>query len=255
MENGNGMSREKIIDKIRKLLALSASPNENEAALAAEKAQAMLAEYNLHISEVEAFGGQKLDKFVMDSELQTKSRPWQRTVCHGVAQMYFCSYFYSGQYKATGTKYVKMDAHTFVGTEANVVIARMMSDYLIKTVQRLAVQGMKDQSDPAAYRTSFRNACVRRLYTRMMKRIEEAKRGEVKTDSGKNLPALLSMYEDAKAKQAAYIEAEVGKLKEKASRMKTSDVRGMLDGAAAGDRIGLDQQVGGAGSNTKRIAS
>ena len=37
----------KVLDKIRKLLALATSQNENEAAAAAEKAQALIAEYNL----------------------------------------------------------------------------------------------------------------------------------------------------------------------------------------------------------------
>jgi hypothetical protein len=43
-----------IIEKIQKLLALATSSNENEAALAAAKAQELLVKYNLNMNEVDA---------------------------------------------------------------------------------------------------------------------------------------------------------------------------------------------------------
>ena len=43
---------EKVIDKIQKLLALSASNNEHEAALAAAHAQRLLAQHNLRMSDI-----------------------------------------------------------------------------------------------------------------------------------------------------------------------------------------------------------
>src|SRR5579884_2145941 len=45
---------ETIIEKIQKLLALSTSSNEHEAALALAKAQNMLLQYNLSLEEVSA---------------------------------------------------------------------------------------------------------------------------------------------------------------------------------------------------------
>lgn len=47
------MTRERVIEKVRKLLALSSSSNEHEAALAAAHAQRLLAEHNLSMSELE----------------------------------------------------------------------------------------------------------------------------------------------------------------------------------------------------------
>ncbi len=47
------MTRERVIEKVRKLLALSNSSNEHEAALAAAHAQRLLAEHNLAMSELE----------------------------------------------------------------------------------------------------------------------------------------------------------------------------------------------------------
>lgn len=47
------MTRERVIEKVRKLLALSNSSNQHEAALAAAHAQRLLAEHNLAMSELE----------------------------------------------------------------------------------------------------------------------------------------------------------------------------------------------------------
>ncbi len=47
------MTRERIIERVRKLLALSNSSNEHEAALAAAHAQRLLAEHNLAMSELD----------------------------------------------------------------------------------------------------------------------------------------------------------------------------------------------------------
>ena len=46
------MANEKIQEKIKKLLALSSSPNEAEAALAMEKAHELLKTYNLSLSQI-----------------------------------------------------------------------------------------------------------------------------------------------------------------------------------------------------------
>ena len=49
------MIEDKIIDKIKKLLALSASPNENEAQLALEKAQKLMADYCISRNKLYSF--------------------------------------------------------------------------------------------------------------------------------------------------------------------------------------------------------
>lgn len=62
MENG------KVVDKIKKLLALSKSPNEHEAASALAKAQELLDRENLSLSEVEGFTVSEIESFLMDSK-------------------------------------------------------------------------------------------------------------------------------------------------------------------------------------------
>ena len=56
MEKMTREEREKLFDKIRKLMALSHSPNEHEAALAAARAREILDKYDLSLTEVEMSG-------------------------------------------------------------------------------------------------------------------------------------------------------------------------------------------------------
>jgi hypothetical protein len=52
-------SRMDIIEKIQKLLALATSDNENEAQMAAKRAQELLLKYNLKLTDVELEEGEE----------------------------------------------------------------------------------------------------------------------------------------------------------------------------------------------------
>src|ERR1700756_3031142 len=85
---------DKIMDKIRKVLAMSTSANEHEAAAFAAKVQSMLAEHNLSLSDIEDKGDNGDESIVIDNEEKTTPYPWRRPVAQGVAKMYFCEYYY-----------------------------------------------------------------------------------------------------------------------------------------------------------------
>jgi Protein of unknown function (DUF2786) len=72
-----------IEDRIRKLLALADSPNENEAAAAAEKAQALMLRYGIELATVAASTGERLavDEHVVDGRID----PWRRMLADAVA--------------------------------------------------------------------------------------------------------------------------------------------------------------------------
>lgn len=237
--------RQKMIEKIRKLLALAQSANEHEAALAAERAQAMLAEYNIALSEVATEEKDAEDEnIVIEVGGMTSSYPWRRPLASAVAKMYFCEYFFQTIRSRSGST----DQHSFVGAAHNVSVACMMFKYLDETIDRLAKQGAlsvpANQRSP--FRTAFRAACSLRVQQRIMQRIADAKAGKVQaTEGGKNLPALLNLYESWDARNKAHINDKVGPLRTRVSKLRTSlHVGGASAGREAGDRVGLDPQVG-----------
>jgi len=89
---------QKVIERIRKLLALAQSANENEAQAAALKAQELLAEHNLREADLHEAD----DEFVIDGELLSDSRPWRRKLAANVARLYFCEYYYGFVKQYTG---------------------------------------------------------------------------------------------------------------------------------------------------------
>ena len=72
-----------IEERIRKLLALADSPNENEAAAAAEKAQALMLRYGIELATIAASSGERLavDEHVVDGKVD----PWRRMLAAAVA--------------------------------------------------------------------------------------------------------------------------------------------------------------------------
>ena len=235
---------EKIIDKIRKLLALADSPNEHEAALAAKKAQELLAEHNLSLSELEG----KEEEGTEDGIFETASQPWQRPICGGVAKLYFCYYYFSFAKYPTPTRrcgYIRKDRHHFIGAAHNVAVAQMMAEYLLDTVERLGKEGSKTVSNAerSCYITTFRATCSARLRSRLYELWQAGQKPQV-TTTGTTLPALTSLYEQAQVAGKQYLAEQGVRIHDVKNRMTLSHAQGMSDGKAAGDSISLNTQVG-----------
>jgi len=242
------LEKQKMIEKVRKLLALAASSNEHEAALAAERAQSILADYNLSMDDVATKERTLGDDFIVDKEIVNDSYPWKRQIAVNVAKLYFCDYYFqSMHYDEKYNRYkVRQDRHAFVGAPHNIEVAKMMFVYLITTVERLAREGMKQEPAKGrdAYRRSFQWAASLRLATRLRERYEAAQRNEVQSEAGTNLPALASLYSQTANALNKYIADNVGGMRTKKTRPNMSSAAGAAHGRAAGDRIGLDTQVG-----------
>lgn len=242
--------RDKVIDKVRKLMGMATSANEAEAAAFAEKAQALLAEHNLSMSEIAASEKPDDGDFEMDSDLETDSRPWRRSLATMTAKMFFCQYFYTHKYIPTKTRkcgYVRKDIHTFVGAPHNIVVAKLMYQYLTATIVRLSDEGAKkyEPKQRTAFRTSFQHSCADRLAQRIANRIAAAKKGQVVSETtGTNLPALLSLYDQSEKSVNAFMEKELGRALSVGGRTgKITSQEGAAAGRAAGDKIGLDDQI------------
>jgi len=233
---------DKVLDRIRKLIALAGSSNEHEAALAMSHAQALLAEHNLTLADITAKAD---DGFIIDKDIVTSSYPWRRQLANAVATLYFCRYFYQ-PVKVKKTMY---DVHCFTGEKHNIAVAKMMFDYLHHTVDRLAKEGARKvpPKQRSPYRVSFRSACTTRLIMRIAERIEEAKAGKIKTESGTTLPALASMYDQVGKKLEKFLDEKMGKMTQSKSKLALLHTEGLIDGDEAGANIGLDAQVRGAG--------
>lgn len=87
--------KKEVIEKIKKLLALSNSSNEHEAALAASHAQRLLSEHNLAMTDVEARKEAEVaDKVETDA---AKTLPkWVWELLWGVQKAFDCQVVHKG---------------------------------------------------------------------------------------------------------------------------------------------------------------
>jgi len=124
MEKLTGEEKEKLIDKIKKLMALSHSPNEHEAALAAARAREMLDKYDLSLTEVE-----RNDEEIIEHKVDTGTREprlWMGRLAVSVSKAFNCRVF---------RMYGIM---VFCGTRADTQVADYTYMFLFRTVKRLS---------------------------------------------------------------------------------------------------------------------
>lgn len=115
-----------VIEKIRKLLALSHSSNEHEAALAARHAQRLLAAHNLALADVEAVTADSRAEQV-ELAAPRKLPKWARLLSAGVGDAFDCRALH---HPARG-------ALIFIGAGADPHVAAHTYAYVERTLRRL----------------------------------------------------------------------------------------------------------------------
>lgn len=178
----------KVAILINKLLALAkdGGATEAEASLAAEKAQDLMTQHNLSMANIEAAGGQSGDdgQRVKDGISHRQVYKWQRTLMKALAELNFCYCQEKFEYRRSQSVF---DGYTLIGRAANVASTRVMFDYLLQTIDRVA----KDEvQDPAQYFTryahSFKEGCADRVIERLQaRRADEVKTAERKAREDK----------------------------------------------------------------------
>lgn len=233
---------EGIIRKIRALLAMSrGNANENEAAEAARKAQQLLTDYNLSMTDVE-----KADtgRVIEDNDLMTSSsNPWRRSLALATARLYLCDYYWNHVKNYSSTRrcgYVRLDRHNFIGLIHNVVVAKEMFVYFVDTVERLAKESRRKEKQTHAYEHAFRFGCATRLGNRLWERYEQQTAPPAGLLIKSNVPAL---YKGMDAKIGEFMKTNHPDLVEMPSRGKHSSWEGVIAGNRAADSISLDDQV------------
>ena len=131
--------KEKAIDKIKKLLALSKSPNENEAAAALAKAIEICLEHDISIGDVEAIPQDETIEHKDICAMRQKTPAWEMSLSNGLARLFGCRVLMKG-YTSFGTKAAKLQ---FVGYTSDVEICIYVYEYLKRQVSRLTTAHIK----------------------------------------------------------------------------------------------------------------
>lgn len=125
------------------------------------------------MASIEAAGGQSGDdgKRVKDGVGNRASYKWQRTLMAALAELNFCYCKEEFKYHRHTTSF---DGYQLIGRAANVASARVMFEYLLQTIDRLA---KAEVQDPGQYFTryahSFKEGCADRVIDRLKDRRAE----------------------------------------------------------------------------------
>lgn len=223
------MVNQNLLEKINKLLALANSPNENEAALAAEKATELLTKYNLTLADL----GLGEEEDVTAETVETTSRyvTWKMLILAGIATANGCRAMRS---KSNGNM-------TLIGMQTNITVSQRLYEYLTKAVERLA---KRHKGKGRAFLHAFRVGCA----TRLRHRLEQLRRDMEEEGIAGNsesiaTPAIVvrSMFEKNDLAIEEYLNNEGFKVKTQRAE-KISSEQGYFSGYQAGDRINIHQQ-------------
>ena len=139
---------ESVKRRVKKLLALSKSPNENEAASALRKANEMMADYKLT--------SEQFSEYIKAKVKGTKRFIRWRVVLANAVENLYATYHYTD----------REGSIVFIGEELDVFMSTEMYKYLVKTIDRMAKQNIRKNAK-YKYRQSYRAGIASRLYDRM----------------------------------------------------------------------------------------
>lgn len=142
-----------VKDRIRKLLALGTSSNENEAASAMRKAAAMMLEHGISQDQLK-----EDPEPVVGSYIEVR-HGWQHNVAQAVGALYGCVPVFT----------MEMTGFTFVGRPDIIEAAHQTFPWLVAQVEeqyRTHLPSGMSQSERGEFRRSFKTSCSVRILMR-----------------------------------------------------------------------------------------
>lgn len=153
-----------LFSKLRKVLALTTSPVEGEAAAAAEMLQKFLTQHNLSIADLESKGQSAPGIREQGYDLGKAAFTWKLNLADYIAEYYYCHPIVNRVTKTVA----------FIGRPDNVEALRMLYGWLIDQVRRIATEERRlhidstgEHIDPLRWQIAFGQGAVSRLRDRL----------------------------------------------------------------------------------------
>jgi len=240
------MTRDTVVDKIRKLLALASSTNVHEAAAAAARAQQLMMEHKLAAHELDTVGEDEAATVGRMSMVEDSSvlHAWKGELIGSLARYGFCKAIQSPVRGADGEKRIRL---TIVGTsdDANTVV--YLYGYLMNEIKRLCAAEAKGRG--VEFANAFKRGAVRAIALRLKELRKE------QTTTAANAETALALINRADAAIDAFMGKEFPKLRNVRPPARIKNVDGFSAGRAAGERIALPGNQKEIGGSARQLAS
>lgn len=236
------MIDQKIIDKLKKLLALSASDNENEATLAMTKAEELMREHNLSVADVALDGsGAHVGSAEVEGSTKT-SQSWEISLGSSIAQTF------NG--RAIRTRNSNGWSFTFVAGQTDLTIITDLFERLRATIKRMSQAYVNSVRDfTKVHGKSLHNSYRMGMINTIHKRLDRLKQNTTPTDTrnafGMTGTALMVIKDKAVDQRVNRLFPRVKTINSRASRV---DGNAYQQGLADGNTISLHRAVNGGSS-------
>ncbi len=232
------MDREKVLDRVRRLLRLAESPNVHEAALAAARAQELMVRHRIEAATLDGGrdGSGIVDLRDEPLEASKRLRPWKTRLGDVVA-------------RANGCRVYLLDrggirSLVLVGRAEDAALVRALYESLVTRVECLT--RAHGQQRARAYRNAFRLGVVATLEERLALASKAAKeralRGEVGDEGEAPLAeagTAIARLEARDAEVDRFMERELGVRRGRARGLR-ADAEGYARGRIAGHTVALE---------------
>lgn len=226
-------NREKIIDRVRKLLALAGNnTNEAERDAAMAKAQRLLIEHKISESEMASADS---EVNISDWVITGRNGQWARRIARSIGKLYFCGYVY--------TSFGKKVQHHFIGRQHDALVAQEITKFVVESVYREGARQMRARGANTSYWTSFVNSASLYIMKRVATMIADSQQASAERSSSQAL-VVAGMYQQAQDAAQAFIQG-IPDLKTAVARpLNNPSTDGWRAGADYGSTIPITKQVG-----------
>ena len=214
------MEKDKVIlEKLKKLIALSESPNEAEAASALSKVHLLLARHGLSISDLNIKDEDVIEKAVLNKK---RLRNWESALLSTIMQATYTEAIHK---PLEGKVYI-------IGREINVTAAENLFSYLHETIKRIS----KKYNPVVRHADSFRYGMV----VNINKRLKEL---DVKEHSDREEKQIVVSMAGKTAKEnREFLDRSYGKIRKKRVNSRV-DPESYGLGQKVGNKISLNRQI------------
>lgn len=254
------MSEEKIIDRIKKLLSLANSANENEAALAAALAAELMLKHEIAEARLVEDGGELLEDVNAETIDHTASCvAWKGLIANGLAESLGCKMYY-GRARVDGKR---VRSYVIVGQESKRSAIKYMYQYLVAELDRLSgpayrmeVLECKHSDVPPPSARSWKNAFRLGAATTIHGRLTEQRKKTHKAAKAAGESQALIVVARAEEAVAAYMKKNIGKI-HPGKLASYSSGSGFGAGRSAGRDVGLGSgsKALGRGGSVKQLGT
>jgi hypothetical protein len=153
-----------LLGKIKKLLALSESPNENEAYSAAQKAQILMATHGVESADLKSVPeGSELDEPLVNEMIEyfgQRVTGWKFSLLDAICRVNYCKCLGGGQFGIRA-----------LGRKTHVEICRSYYHYFVQVVE---AEAQKHKGKGKVFLNRFRDAMVAEIKERLQQQFEES---------------------------------------------------------------------------------